>query len=175
MRVIYLVLITAMALLALLLAAVSALRAQGPQPALVGMPEYGRLLTASPEVPVMVAGTLYNTVTLGEQPLPLSLDQQYYSDEHRLVGLRRQVVMLDGQVITLTPRQYRLLALFVEHAREVVPRATVFTQLWGYAPQGCAPLNAHLWRLRKRLGAYADQYIETVVGVGCRFRPPPGP
>lgn len=41
MRVIYLVLITAMALVALLLAAVSALRAQGPQPALVGMPEYG--------------------------------------------------------------------------------------------------------------------------------------
>jgi hypothetical protein len=111
------------------------------------------LLTASPEVPVMVAGTLYNTVTLGEQPLPLSLDQQYYSDEHRLVGLRRQVVMLDGQVITLTPRQYRLSALFVEHAREVAARATVFTQLWGYAPQGCAPLNARLWRLRKRLGA----------------------
>ena len=55
MRVIYLVLITAMALLALLLAAVSALRAQGPQPALVGMPEYGVLLTGSPEVPVSFA------------------------------------------------------------------------------------------------------------------------
>jgi len=54
MRMIYLVLITAMALLALLLKAVSALRAQGLQPGLVGMPEYGVLLTGSPEVPVIV-------------------------------------------------------------------------------------------------------------------------
>ena len=44
MRLIYVVLITTMALLALLLAAVSALRAQGQQPALVGMAKYGVLL-----------------------------------------------------------------------------------------------------------------------------------
>jgi hypothetical protein len=50
MRVIYLVLITALALLALLLAAVAALRAQGEQQPLVGMPEYGVLLTDSPKV-----------------------------------------------------------------------------------------------------------------------------
>jgi hypothetical protein len=54
MRVIYVVLITAMALLSLLLAAASALRAQGQQQTLVGMPEYGVLLTGSPEVPVIV-------------------------------------------------------------------------------------------------------------------------
>ena len=40
--------------LALLLAAASALRAQGQQQTLVGMPEYGVLLTGSPEVPVIV-------------------------------------------------------------------------------------------------------------------------
>ena len=50
MRFVYLVLITAMALLALLLAAVSALRAEGQQPALAGMPEDAMLLTGSPEV-----------------------------------------------------------------------------------------------------------------------------
>jgi hypothetical protein len=44
------VLITALALLALLLAAVAALRAQGEQQPLVGMPEYGVLLTDSPKV-----------------------------------------------------------------------------------------------------------------------------
>jgi hypothetical protein len=54
MRTIYLVLTTAVALLALLLAAVAALRAQGQQPALVGMPEYGALAIGCPVVPVIV-------------------------------------------------------------------------------------------------------------------------
>jgi hypothetical protein len=54
MRMIYLVLITAMALLALLLAAVSPLRAQEQQQTLQGLPEYGVLLNGSPEVPVII-------------------------------------------------------------------------------------------------------------------------
>jgi hypothetical protein len=43
-----------MVLLALLLASVSALLAQGQQQTLQGLPEYGVLLTSSPEVPVIV-------------------------------------------------------------------------------------------------------------------------
>jgi hypothetical protein len=43
-----------MVLLALLLAGVSALRPQGKQQTLQGLPEYGVLLTGSPEVPVIV-------------------------------------------------------------------------------------------------------------------------
>jgi len=53
MRVLYLVFITTVALLALLLAAAPALRAQEPQPAMVGMPEYGVSLGGTPEHPVI--------------------------------------------------------------------------------------------------------------------------
>jgi hypothetical protein len=42
-----------MALLALLLAAASALRAQGQQPALQGLPEFGVTLTDSPQNPIV--------------------------------------------------------------------------------------------------------------------------
>ena len=100
-----------------------------------------------------------------------SLDEQFYRDEHLFVDLSQPVVILDGETVRLTPIQYRLLVLLVGHAGEVVLRATVFTQLWGYAPQGCAKLDAHLWRLRKKLGIYGRQYIETIVSVGYRFRP----
>ena len=73
-------------------------------------------------------------------------NQQFYRDGHLLVDLRDRVVMLDSQILTLTRTEYRLLALYV-----------------------------HLRRLRKKLGVYADQYIETVCGTGYRFRPVPGP
>jgi len=50
MRLIYVVLITTMALLGLVLAAVSVLRAQRQQPALIGISKYDVLLTGSPEM-----------------------------------------------------------------------------------------------------------------------------
>jgi len=64
---------------------------------------------------------------LGEQSV--SLDQQYYRDAHLFVDLRQQLVKLFGQTLTLTRKEYCLLALLVEHAGEVVPRAMMLTEL----------------------------------------------
>jgi DNA-binding response OmpR family regulator len=69
---------------------------------------------------------------LGEQSV--SLDQQYYRDAHLFVHLRHEVVMLDGQAITLARMQHRLLALLVQHAGEVVPLAILLIQIrWLWA------------------------------------------
>ena len=102
----------------------------------------------------------------------LSLDQQFYRDAHLFMHLRHQVVTLDGEAVTLTRTEYRLLALLVEQAGQVVPRAIILTQLWGSLPEThTRQLNSHIRYLRKKLGIYADQYIETVPNVGYRFRP----
>ena len=94
-------------------------------------------------------------------------NQPFYRDAHLIVDLRDKVVILDSQILTLTRMEYRLLALLVEHAAEVVPRPILLMLT--------PTVDAHLWRLRKKLGTYAGQYIETVIGVGYRFRPTPGP
>jgi DNA-binding response OmpR family regulator len=49
------------------------------------------------------------------------------------VHLLHQMVMLDGQTITLTRNQYSLLVLLLEHAGEVVPRAIVSRKVFGSA------------------------------------------
>ena len=90
-------------------------------------------------------------------------NQQFYRDEHLFVDLLKQVVTLDSEILALTRMEYRLLAVLVEHAGEVVPRP-ILLRLTG-------PVDVHLWRLRKKLGIYAEQYIETVIGAGYRFRP----
>ena len=48
-------------------------------------------------------------------------NQRFYRDEHLLVDLRQQLVMLDGATVSLTRMQYHLLVLLVEHAGEVLP------------------------------------------------------
>ena len=105
-----------------------------------------------------------------------SLDEQFYRDEHLFVHLRQQVVMLDGYTVTLTPMQYQVLVLLVHRAGEVVPRATFLRHIWGHKPE-LSPhrVDVHIHGVRRRLGAYADRYIETVFGTGYRFRPVPGP
>ena len=83
--------------------------------------------------------------------------------------------MLDGQAITLTRMEYRLLALLVEHAGVVVTRPVFLIQLGGYSPEiRERRVDACIHGLRRKLGVYADQYLETVFGVGYLFRPLPG-
>jgi two-component system phosphate regulon response regulator PhoB len=73
--------------------------------------------------------------------------------------------MLDGRILHLTSMEYVLLALLVEHAGEAVPRAILLTLR--------RKVDMHIKGLRRKLGVYADHYIETVVGTGYRFRPMP--
>ena len=90
--------------------------------------------------------------------------------------LRHQAVMLDGHRITLTRTEYRLLALLVQHAGEVVTRPILLMQTWGNASKiGRRRADVHINGLRRRLGIYADQYVETIIGIGYRFRPFHGP
>jgi DNA-binding response OmpR family regulator len=49
-------------------------------------------------------------------------------------------------------------------------------RIWGGAPKiQLRTVDKHVNVLRRKLGMYANLYIETVIGVGYRFRPLPGP
>jgi DNA-binding response OmpR family regulator len=84
----------------------------------------------------------------------------------------QQAVILDSERVILTRKEYDLLALLVQHAGEIIPREALLMQVWGYSPEiRTRTLDVHVRRLRKKLGGYADQYIETIFGVGYRFQP----
>jgi DNA-binding response OmpR family regulator len=98
--------------------------------------------------------------------------QPFYRDEHLFVDLCDQLVILDSQPITLTHTEYRLLALLAERTGEIVPPAILLMHIWGYGPEvRTRTVGTHIQRLRKKLGK-VGRSIETVMGVGYRFRPP---
>ena len=95
-----------------------------------------------------------------------------YEDSHLLVDFQRKIVMLDLKRLELTRKEYDLLALLVENAGEIVRRDVLLLRVWGYGCQiRTRTLDVHIRRLRKKLGQYADQYIETIFGIGYRFQP----
>ena len=106
-------------------------------------------------------------------PIPVNQDQSApYADEHLSIDFDHQAALLDTERMSLTRKEYDLLALLVKHAGEIIPREVLLMQVWGYGAEiRTRTLDVHVRRLRKKLGSYADQYIETIFGIGYRFQP----
>jgi DNA-binding response OmpR family regulator len=109
---------------------------------------------------------------MGILPVATNHHVMPYRDEHLTMDFAVQAVNLDTERMTLTRKEYELLALLVQHAGEIIPREALLMQVWGYSSEiRTRTLDVHVRRLRKKLGGYADQYIETIFGIGYRFQP----
>jgi len=106
-------------------------------------------------------------------PVPVSTNHTPpYRDEHLALDFDQHFAALDTERMSLTRKEYDLLSLLVRHAGEIIPREALLMQVWGYGAEiRTRTLDVHVRRLRKKLGAYADRYIETVFGIGYRFQP----
>jgi DNA-binding winged helix-turn-helix (wHTH) protein len=95
-----------------------------------------------------------------------------YQDPHLEVDFIRKYAALDAHRLVLTRKEYELLALLVENAGEIIPRQILLMRVWGYSNEiRTRTLDVHVRRLRKKLGQYSEQYIETIFGIGYRFQP----
>ena len=103
--------------------------------------------------------------TVGNQP-------EQYQDVHLLLDFQRKVASLDLDRLRLTRKEYELLALLVQNAGDIVSREDLLMRIWGYSSEiRTRTLDVHIRRLRKKLGPYAELYIETIFGIGYRFQP----
>jgi two-component system KDP operon response regulator KdpE len=89
------------------------------------------------------------------------------------VDLVRRVVKVRGEEVKLTPREYEILRILVQHAGKVLTHQHVIRQVWG----GIADiqnLRVHVRQLRQKIEADPEQphYILTETGVGYRLRDP---
>jgi DNA-binding response OmpR family regulator len=95
-----------------------------------------------------------------------------YRDTHLELDYRRPALAVDARPVRLTRKEYELFALLARNAGEIVPRDVLLMRVWGYGSEiRTRTLDVHIRRLRKKLGAYGEQYIETIFGVGYRFQP----
>jgi two-component system KDP operon response regulator KdpE len=94
-------------------------------------------------------------------------------DDGRLrVDLARRTVTLDGAPVTLSRKEYTLLALLVRHASRVVTQPQLLREVWGPTHQEDTHyLRILVGKLRQKLGddAAAPTWIATEPGVGLRF------
>lgn len=82
-----------------------------------------------------------------------------------------QQVSVDGNILSLGPTEYRLLAFFMSHPGRVYSREQLLDRVWGanvYIDD--RTVDVHILRLRKTLKPSGQsRLIETVRGSGYRF------
>ena len=89
------------------------------------------------------------------------------------LGSRR--VFLDGEELSLSRKEFDLLAELVAHAGEVVTREDLISRVWDENWFGSTKtLDVHIGWLRGKLGDDASdpRFLHTVRGVGFRFTGP---
>lgn len=75
-----------------------------------------------------------------------------------------------GETLKLTRKEFALLENLIKHSGRVATRQQLLDNVWGYQYYGdTRTLDVHIRRLRQKLGECAD-CIETVVGIGYRFK-----
>ncbi len=80
------------------------------------------------------------------------------------------ILRSEGREVPLTRMEFALLTSLVRSRGRVLTRSHLLEQVWGYQYHGgTRTVDVHVRRLRQKLGSAGD-HIETVVGVGYRFR-----
>ena len=89
------------------------------------------------------------------------------------VDLQDRVVTVDGAPVKLTPTEYGLLRLFVQHAGRILTHRQILREVWGpHADEETNYLRVYVTALRKKLEANPQmpELIVTEPGVGYRLR-----
>jgi DNA-binding response OmpR family regulator len=78
-----------------------------------------------------------------------------------------------GQLITLTPIEFRLLIYLVRHRNQALSRGQIIEAIWGYTPDldSEKTVNVHIRHLREKVEPDPDNptIIMTVPGIGYRL------
>ncbi len=90
-----------------------------------------------------------------------------------IIDTASRQVSIAGKPVELTAKEFDLLLHFAQNPGRVYSRGQLLDTIWGYSHNGYEhTVNSHINRLRKKIEQNPEQsqYIETVWGVGYKFR-----
>ncbi len=107
---------------------------------------------------------------------PSYLDERkkaLFADKYLTVDVAGRKVVINGERLKLTPREFRLLALLVENADRVLSHQQVLENVWGWEYiDDVDYVRIYISHLRQKIEPDPSQpkYILTEPGVGYYFR-----
>jgi DNA-binding response OmpR family regulator len=115
--------------------------------------------------------TRVKTVLRRSQPAPA---QAAIAFDDLVIDPASREVVLDGEPLRLTAKEFDLLAFLASHPRQVFSRDQLMDRVWGYqAAFDTGTVTVHVRRVREKIEndpAHPTR-LQTVWGVGYRFAP----
>jgi len=98
-----------------------------------------------------------------------------YSDGVLAVDFRRHEVYVRGQPVDVSPLEYRMLSCLLEHAGQVLTHEQLLDRVWGPEYDSTENVKLYVSYLRRKIemDPSSPELIQTVRGVGYRYRRPP--
>ena len=85
------------------------------------------------------------------------------------VNQKRHEVLVKGEAVTLTKKEFDMLCYLLENKGMVLTRDQLLNQIWGYDFDGeNRTVDVHIRTLRQKLGD-CGTYIETIRGIGYKI------
>ena len=89
-----------------------------------------------------------------------------------VIDIPQHRVMVRGQDVHLTPKQFDLLVVLAQHAGQVLTHRALLHAVWGSNADQPEYLRVNIGQLRKKIETSDEpQYIITEPWIGYRFRP----
>jgi DNA-binding response OmpR family regulator len=89
------------------------------------------------------------------------------------IDLDRYDVTMAGRRVSLTYKEFQLLALLASNPGRVYSRENLLSQVWGYDYLGgTRTVDVHVRRLRSKIEDPDHSFVETIWNVGYRFKVP---
>jgi len=83
----------------------------------------------------------------------------------------QKTISLDGQVLQLSPTEYKLLSYMFWNANKTLSKENILLHVWGYDFEGEDNIvEVYIRYLREKLGDSAHELIKTVRGLGYRLQ-----
>ena len=99
-------------------------------------------------------------------------EQEVIEDGDFLIDIPQHRVVVRGEDVHLTPKQFDLLVCFARHPGQVLTHRTLLHSVWGTNADQPEYLRVNIGQLRKKVETSDEpRYILTEPWVGYRFRP----
>ena len=95
-----------------------------------------------------------------------------YSDSYLTIDLDEHRIFVDGNPVSLTATEFRLLAYLLENTGRVMSFEQILKSVWGWDYiDDVNYIRVYIWHLRKKIekDPKDPEYIQNVQGVGYRF------
>ena len=88
------------------------------------------------------------------------------------LDLAKKSLLVDGQPVTLTARELKIMELFLQNPGRVFSKNEIYEYAWDeYYIGEDKTINVHISNIRQKLKKHTDiEYIETVWGIGYRLK-----